>query len=166
MATSSHKTDEVSILEAMALEIKSLRSRVGTLENTEIIPGKVKDPSGTTTNSLTSSSGGNVFVGNVNIGASTATASALYVTGSTYVTNTVSASVFTDRTPCPDLDTARRAVYSLGMQKAGGGVDHDALDPFIKSPDGARDLSALVSSLTIVVQDQQKQIDKLSGCKF
>ncbi len=68
MATSSHETDVTSILEAMAIEIRGLRSRVGTLENTEIIPGKVKDPSGVTTNGLTSGSTANSFVGNVGIG--------------------------------------------------------------------------------------------------
>lgn len=65
MATSSHEVDVTSILEAMAIEIKTLRSRVGTLENTEIIPGKVKDPSGATTYGLTSGSTGNVLSGDL-----------------------------------------------------------------------------------------------------
>ena len=72
MATSSHEVDVTSILEAMALEIKGLRSRVGTLENTEIIPGKVKDPSGVTTYGLTSGSTGNLFDGGVHVGGTSA----------------------------------------------------------------------------------------------
>lgn len=235
--TSYHSLDTTAILEAIANEIKNLKIRVRSLENTEIIPGKIKDPSGTTTHGLTSSSlcttacgsiginttspsntltvnastffaipalganggqlgllvgnaygaimgvagTGNVFLqaqrvdgtttaydilcqpngGYVHIGGSGTPASMLGVTGSVYVSNTVSASVFTDRTPYPDLATASRAIYSIMAKKECSEIDHEKLDPFIKSPDGGRDIGALLSALTLVVQEQQKQIEEL-----
>jgi hypothetical protein len=110
----------------------------------------------------------------------------LTIYGDGYFDDNVSALSFTDRTPWPDGLDALAAV--VGMKGTNGRVDHDTLPAFARrtvafrarvpqSPDGeivkagrtetpgqtetGRDLGAMVSLLTVAMQQQQQQIEDL-----
>lgn len=91
----------------------------------------------------------NTLGGNVVVGSGTA--------------GNVSAGSFTDRTPYPSsLALAYEALGSVRGKT--GKLDHISLHPFIKSVRGkevGRDLSATVSMLTAIVQDQKARIEEL-----
>ncbi|RKZ27361.1 hypothetical protein DRQ29_03665, partial [bacterium] len=91
--------------------------------------------------------------------------------GNVYVTDNVSALSFTDRTPYPkNKETAYRAVLSMNRladgiydeNDIGKQLDHNSLDPFVKSQRGeGRNLSATVSAQNEVIKDLIKRIDTL-----
>jgi len=96
--------------------------------------------------------------------------------GDVWVSANMSAYSITDRTPYPkDLAEAYRAIGSVKAKILVDGkhsVDHAALDPFIKktaiSKEGGvetieigRDLSATVSALIAICQDQTKRLNAL-----
>lgn len=73
----------------------------------------------------------------------------------------VSAQSFVDRTPYPQTtQQAYDAVNSVKLKADKSGVDHEALNSFIKKGNG-RDLSALVSSQNEVIKDLIKRIETL-----
>jgi hypothetical protein len=94
-----------------------------------------------------------------------------YFHGDVYISDNCSALSFTDRTPYPkDKETAYRAVLSMKRLPDGiydesdisNQLDHNSLDPFVKSQKvEGRNLSATVSAQNEVIKDLVERINIL-----
>ena len=86
--------------------------------------------------------------------------------GSLWVYNNMSALSFTDRTPFYEGDALAEIAKIKGK---GGKVDHSSLPEFVKveskdeKKEGERDLGAMISVLTVAVQQLLIRIEKLEG---
>jgi hypothetical protein len=84
----------------------------------------------------------------------------VYGNGDVWVAANLSAASFTDRTK----GYSGNALKDLaGVRAKDGEVDHDTLPEFAKSDDGGRDLGAMISILTVAVQQLAERLDKLEG---
>jgi len=117
----------------------------------------------------------------VGIGAATTPTTPLYVTGNAYFTANVSALSFTDRTPGYDGDALAELA---GIKTKGGEIDHATLPAFARTEqihktvetvngkevttetvEEGRDLGAMISMLTVAVQQLKAEVDGLKAGK-
>lgn len=107
----------------------------------------------------------------------TATCATMYATGNVYVTSNCSALSFTDRTPHYEGDALAELRQIRGKAKTVKGkqvkeIDHSTLPAFArvalerganKQPEEGRDLGAMISMLTVAVQQLDTRLDALEG---
>jgi len=87
----------------------------------------------------------------------------LEVTGNAYFSADVSALTFTDRTPGFEGDALMELA---GVKAKDGKIDHTTLPAFARSADGeGRDLGAMISILTVAVQQLVGRMDKMEATK-
>lgn len=87
----------------------------------------------------------------------------VYGNGNVYFAADVSALTFTDRTKGFEGDALAELA---GVKAKGGKLDHTTLPAFARSADGeGRDLGAMISMLTVAVQQLAAEVDALKGGK-
>jgi hypothetical protein len=77
-----------------------------------------------------------------------------------YVVGTMSAQVVVDRTKFYEGDALKELTAIKGKD---GLIDHTTLPPFAKGGDDSRDLGAMVSMLTVAVQQLANRLDKVEN---